>query len=165
MTLLGRWNYQRGLENELPPPAIRVLYAKSGTFPTAALLRDQQAVIDHAFYWAEVSTISEGRYLTAIFNSETARARVAARQSRGQWGARHFDKVMLELPIPRFDPQLRLHQDLSAVAEEAERLAATVELRDGMHFVTARRAIRNALAAAGIAQRIDALVDELLAAA
>jgi hypothetical protein len=38
---------------------------------------------------------------------------LAGLQSRGQWGARDFDKVMFTLPIPRFDSAASLHRDLA----------------------------------------------------
>jgi hypothetical protein len=44
----------------------------------------------------------------------------------------------------------------------ADRLAALVPLREGAHFMRQRRAIRDALAADGIATRIDTLVAQLL---
>jgi hypothetical protein len=78
------------------------------------------------------------------------------------WGARDFDKLMFELPIPSFDGANDLHQDLVGAAKEAERIAADVPL-GAMHFVAARRRIRAALADARIAGRIEGLVAELLA--
>jgi hypothetical protein len=105
---------------------------------------------------------AEGRYLTAILNSETARKRAAQYQSRGQWGARDFDKVMFNLPIPRFDAKQSLHLALAEAAEEAERIAAAVELPEGVRFQRARGMVRAALAAAGASQEIDRLVAELL---
>jgi hypothetical protein len=80
----------------------------------------------------------EARYLIAILNSETARARAAQFQSRGQWGARDFDKVIFNLPIPRFDGGESLHLDLAAAAARAEEAAALVELPDGAKFQRAR---------------------------
>ncbi|MGI8926369.1 MAG: hypothetical protein ACR2HN_06950 [Tepidiformaceae bacterium] len=83
-------------------------------------------------------------------------------QSRGQWGARDFDKLMFELPIPRFDGAIPLHRELADAAGTAETVAATVDV-SGAHFVTARGRIRAALVKDGIAGRIDKLVGELLA--
>jgi hypothetical protein len=45
---------------------------------------------------------------------------------------------------------------------EADRVAALVPLREGAYFMRQRRAIRDALAADGIATRIDTLVAQLL---
>ena len=86
MKLVDRWNYHNELGAQFPIPPLRVIYAASGTIPAACLLRRSTAAIEHAIYWAEVSTETEGLYLTALLNSETARARVAAMQARGQWG-------------------------------------------------------------------------------
>jgi hypothetical protein len=97
-----------------------------------------------------------------LLNSETARSRVAALQARGQWGARHFDKVMFNLPIPLFDPSEALHNDLAAAAGEAEKLAAAFRLPETVKFQRARKLIRDALTESGIAPQIDELVARLL---
>jgi hypothetical protein len=120
-------------------------------------------VIDHMLYWASVTDRREGLYLASILGSETARKKIEALQARGQWGARHFDKVMFTLPIPRFDADIGLHAELAAAGAEAEKVAAKVELAQNIHFQTARRRVREALAESGIAEDIDALVMRLLA--
>jgi hypothetical protein len=140
---------------------LRVVYAKAGTLPAACLVRDE-SIIDHMLYRATPHSESEGYYLAAILNSETSRARVAEMQSRGQWGARHFDKVMFNLPIPRFDPSESVHNELAASAGEAERIAAAFELPETVKFQRARKLIRDALTESGIAPHIDELVVRLL---
>lgn len=162
MTLIERWNYHNELGAQFPVAPIRVVYSASGTFPAAAIAEDTRTVIEHALYWTSVTTRKEGLYLAAILTSETARKKVEALQSRGQWGARHFDKVMFTLPIPRFDPKNSLHLELAAAGAEAEKTAAEVEISEGMHFQTARRRVRTGLDESGISKRIDALVAKLL---
>ena len=142
-------------------PSVRVICAASGTLPAAAVLSEQEAVLEHALYWAATGN-REAQYLTAILNSETARSRVAAMQARGQWGARHFDKLMFELPIPLFNVNDPLHRELAAAAERAASAAAKVPLKEGTYFVTARKHIRTALLDDGIAQEIEGLVVRLL---
>ena len=142
-------------------PSVRVICAASGTLPAAAVLSEREAVLEHALYWAATGK-REAQYLTAILNSEAARSRVAAMQSRGQWGARHFDKLMFELPIPLFNVNDPLHRELAAAAERAANVAARVPLKEGTHFVTARKHIRTALHDHGIAREIDDLVARLL---
>jgi hypothetical protein len=105
---------------------------------------------------------AEARYLLAVLASETARRLVAELQARGQWGARHFDKVVLSLSIPRFDAANRLHRRLAQAAERAERVAAAVPISEGEYFMRTRHRIREALREEGVAQQIDALVAELL---
>jgi hypothetical protein len=161
-TLLHRWNYQHGLDNQFPIRPLRIIFAASGTNPCAVVLKDSNAVVEHALYWASARSEREAQYLVAIFNSEEARGRVAAMQARGQWGARHFDKLMFELPIPRFDRKEALHTELAEAGEEAAKVAASVPLSESEHFTRARKRIRGALAEAGIAERIDGLVRRLL---
>jgi hypothetical protein len=162
MTLVERWNYHNELGAQFPLAALRMVYAKAGTQPAACIVRDRPAVIDHMLYWSSVASLAEARYLTAVLNSETARSRAATYQARGQWGARHFDKVMFNLPIPRFDSKIKLHRDLAAAAEKAEGIAAAVALPEGVKFQRARAMIRIALAEAGAAATIDASVARLL---
>jgi hypothetical protein len=162
ISLTEQFDYYGKLSAQFPIPQLRVIYAASGTIPAACLLRRSKAVIEHAVYWAEVSSENEGQYLTALLSSETARARVAAMQARGQWGARHFDKVMFTLPIPRFDASVSLHNDLAAAAAEAERIAAAFALPDTVKFQRARKLIRDALTESGVGPHIDELVGRLL---
>jgi hypothetical protein len=162
MTLLDRWDYHKGLISQFPIAPIRIVYAASGTLPCALVVRDQRAVVEHANYWSAVESEDEANYLAAILNSETARLRVAALQAQGQWGARHFDKLMFTLPIPQFDPKKGLHKDLVVASEDAEKVASEVELQEGMHFQTARRAIRVALEDSRVSPRIEKLVSNLL---
>lgn len=161
ITLIEQFDYYGKLRAQFPIAPLRVVYAASGTLPAACLIEDE-SVIEHAIYWAGVASKPEGHFLNAILNSETARGRVASMQARGQWGARHFDKVMFNLPIPRFDEKSKLHRDLAQAAEQAEKIAAEVALPDNVKFQRARKLIRDALAEAKVSQKIDALVAKLL---
>lgn len=161
MTLKQGWDYNRKLTVQFPPAPLRVVFAKAGTRPAACLL-DGDGVIDDTLYWAAVASRAEGRYLLAILNSEAARRRIAALQARGEQGARHFDKLMFTLPIPLFDARSALHAALAAEAEAAEAVAAGVAIPPGTSFQRARAGVRAALAADGIAARLDAAVEALL---
>lgn len=164
ISLVQQFDYYGKLRVQFPFPPFRVLYAASGTLPAALVVSDHQ-IIEHGIYWAAAPSHSEARYLAAILNSETARARVAQYQARGQWGARHFDKVVFNLPIPRFEAKNRLHMQLARAGARAEEVAAAVALPDDVKFQRARRLVRDALAEAGVAAEIDRLVAELLDAA
>ena len=165
LRLVELFDYFGQLSAQFPLAPLRVVYSKAGTLPAACILRHADFVIENLCYWAAIDGDDEARYLAAILNSETARARAEQYQSRGQWGARHFDKVMFNLPIPRFDPANGLHVALADAAAEAERIATATELADGIRSQQGRRLIRATLAATGISQRIDALVAQLLDAA
>ncbi len=157
----GQIDYYGKLSGQFPIPPVRVVYPKSGTFAAAAVVTDPDAVIDETLYWAAVP-LDEARYLETILNSSTAGTRVASSQSRGQWGARDLAKVLLDLPIPKFDPSDALHQELLGAAVRAEAVAQHVALPEDVHFVRARALIRNALAADGISDEVDDLVAQLL---
>jgi hypothetical protein len=162
MTLRDRWDFQRGLSNQVPIPPLRIIYAASGTLPAAMILRDTSSIIEHILYWAACETDEEANYLAAILNSETARSRAEQYQARGQFGARHFDKVMFNLPIPRFDPKNELHQALADAGARAEVAANLVDLVEGEKFQRARKRVRDALIENGVAREIDELVEKLL---
>jgi hypothetical protein len=162
MTLQERLDHMRGLSAQLPPAEVRVVYTKAGTLLSAAVLDDQRVVIDHKAYWAAARSIDEARYLTAILNSGLVLRRIIPMQPRGWRDPRDFDNLVWELPIPEYDRRESLHQQLATASSRADSVAASVELTEGAHFMRQRRAIRDALAADGIAARIDALVSSLL---
>jgi len=97
-----------------------------------------------------------------VLNSATVVARIVSMQPRGAGGPRHFDNLVWELPVPEYDRRETLHRELATAAARAEHVAAAVALREGVHFTTQRRAIRDALAEDGIAATIDGLVNRLL---
>lgn len=155
-------NYINQLSAQFPLAKLRIIYAKSGSQPAAMVLRDDRAVIDHKLYWAAPATEEEAHYLSAILNSETARARAERYQSRGQFGARDFDKVMFNLPIPLFDARKAAHRALAAAGAEAEQVARMVDLKEGEKFQRARKRVRDALAEDGVGPAIEKLVEKLL---
>jgi len=162
MSLIEQFNYYGKLESQFPITELRVAYSKAGTLPAATIIRDTRAVMDHKLYWMKIERESEGFYLAAVLNSETARKQIAHLQSLGQFGARDFDKVMFTLPIPRFDPAEVVHEDLAKLAAKAEAIAASVVFDEGAKFQRARKLVREALTEAGISQQIDEAVRELL---
>jgi hypothetical protein len=162
LTLVERWNYHNELGAQFPVPPLRVVYAASGTLPAACVVRDDRAVVEHALYWFAPEGLEEAHYLSVILNSDAGRGAVARLQAVGQFGARHFDKVMFTLPIPRFDPSDELHEKLAALATQAEAAASAVAFDEGVKFQRARKLVREALTEAGISQQIDEAVRELL---
>ena len=154
-------DYYGKLRAQFPTTSLRLVYAKAGKKPAAAIVDDATAVIDHKLYWASLGK-HEALYLLAILNSETVRSRISHMQSRGQGGARDFDKLMFELLVPLFNAKDSLHQQLAAAAQRAVSVAAAVPLNEDMYFTTARKHIRAALQDDGIAQEIEELVKRLL---
>jgi hypothetical protein len=161
ITFQGQIDYFGKLTAQFPIPPIIVAYSASGTLPAAVLLQGLTGIIEHSLYWIKVETNDEGYYLLSILNSETSRKLAEGLQARGQWGARHFDKVILSLPIPQFDSANQFHLKLVKAAQYAEQLANRVRISEE-HLITARHKIRTALKADGVGDEIDKLVEELL---
>ncbi|HWQ27742.1 MAG TPA: N-6 DNA methylase, partial [Dehalococcoidia bacterium] len=66
LSFIEQIDYYGKLSAQFPTAPIRVLYAKAGTLPAAAVLRgNTDAVIDHTLYWAP-ATEDEALYLVAI---------------------------------------------------------------------------------------------------
>ena len=162
MTFAQKADYFGELTAQIPIARCRVVYTRSGTLPAAAVLEDRDGIVDFSLYWAGVESQAEGDYLAAILSSETARAMVADRQSRGQWGARDFAKVMLSLPIAEFDPARPLHAELSRMGRKASDLVAELTIPPNTYFTAGRRRAREALTASGIGQEIERIVGVLL---
>ena len=162
MSLIKRWNFHGELLAQFPLTSLRVVYAKAGMKAAACLVEDSRQIIDHKLYWFAPTSKHEAFFLIAIINSETVRIRSEMHQSRGQWGARDFDKVVFNLSIPRFDRGIELHLELATAARKAERIAASVPLPEATKFQKARALVRATLAEDGIAAEIDSLVARLL---
>jgi len=161
-TLLEQLNYMRQLEAQFPIASIRVVYTKTGATLAAAIVSDQRSVIDHSLYWSAVATTDEGRYLCGILNAPCFTDAIRPYQSEGAFGPRHFDKYVWRLPTPIFEPENPLHARIVESAMKAEAVAVHVSPPDRGGFKIHRRAIRDALAEAGIASELDEAVRELL---
>lgn len=162
LLLADQVNYRNSLVNQFPTAPQRVVYSKSGTTLAAARITDTQALIDHDLYWAATATADEARFLCAILNSEVLRKRVEPLQSKGLYGARHWDKYVFSVPFDLFEPGNDLHAGIAQAAARAEDLAAAVPLPVGVEFKKARATIRSALSAAGVGAEIESLISELL---
>ena len=155
-------DYYGKLGVQLPAKPYRVLFAASGSLPAAVKISTEEAIVEHALYWTGSDSAQEADYLCAVLNSETVRSRAAHWQAMGQWGLRHFDKAVFNLPIPLFNPRLAGHRKLAETAARAEAVAAAVPLKAGEHFTRTRRRIRAALIADGVAGEIERLVARLI---
>ena len=161
ISFLEQCDYYGKLSCQFPTAAVRVLYTKAGTNLAACAIHESAAIIDHMLYWAAVENLGEARYLCGILNSEALRSRVEQYQVQGQWGARHFDKHVFNLPIPRFDAANPLHGELAQAAKTAEAIATAVQVKEDEYFTRARARVRSALAEHGIAAQLERLVGEV----
>ncbi len=86
MKFTEQLDYYGKLASQFSIPKLRVVYAKAGTLPAAAIIEDDRAVIDHMLYWMAIQERHEGLYLACILGREAARKRTENLQAKGQWG-------------------------------------------------------------------------------
>lgn len=162
LSLREQLDYYGKLSGQFPLQRHRVLYTKSGTRIAAARQEGDKAIVDHTLYWATVESVKEGRYLVAILNSDSVHQRIEPLMSEGLFGKRHVDKYVFAASFPIFDPKNDLHNAIAEVAAEAEKIAAELDLPDGLKFTAARSRVRDALEESGFAVQIEELVGELI---
>ena len=150
------------LSSQFPLKKNRIVYAKGGSIPAAAVVLDSNAVIDHKLYWAAVPSEEEAYYLSAVLNSEALRERIEDFQAEGQQGARDFDKVVWNIAIPRYSSKERLHREIADAAVVAGGVANRVEVLEIEDFKKTRRRVREALIDDGVGVRIETLVSRLI---
>ena len=172
LNLLGRLDFHRELSSQLEwsrapgERPVRVVYGGWGT-PTAALLDDDNAIVDYKLFWITCRDVQEAYYLLAIINSDALYEMVTPLMSKGQFGARDLQKQLWKLPIPGFDPEDSLHAVVSEagrVAAEgaAERLARLRQDRGEVTVTIARREIRKWLRESTEGKAVEEAVEKLL---
>jgi hypothetical protein len=159
--LTDRLQYKEGTAKQFPIAPHRVVYTSSGTNLVAARLTDQRSLASETLYWAACQNLEEARYLVAILNSATLLSRIQQLQAEGQFGPRHFHKVVFAAGFPLYDESRDLHCALAALGAEAESFVSELGAVD-LPFQQARKRVRAAYYAAEIAVQIDVLVKELL---
>jgi hypothetical protein len=164
-TLIEQLDYMKQLSSQFPIRKLRVVYTASGNTLASAIIQDSVGVVEHKLYWAPASTMAEAQYLSAVLNTPALNDLVKPFQSQGLFGPRDFDKYVWQSPIPAFDPDNALHIQLSDLAVRAADVSLNVSLEGISSFQTARRVIRKALTAAGIATALDEAVLDLLGGA
>ena len=173
MNLLGQLDYYGKLSSQLEwrhepgDRQIRIVYGGWGA-PTAALLHEDDAIVDYKLFWVTCRDAQEAYYLLAIINSDALYEMVTPLMSKGQFGARDLQKQLWKLPIPEFDPEDSLHAVVSEagrVAAEgaAERLARLREDRGEVTVTIARREIRKWLREKVEGNAVEEAVGALLA--
>ncbi len=173
LNLLGQLNYYGKLSAQLEwrrnpgDRPIRVAYTKSGA-PTAALLQDDNAVLDRTLYWITCKDIQEANYLLGIINSAALYEAVTPLMAKGQFGARDLVKHLWKLPIPEFDPGNPLHVTVSEAGQVAASGAAgqlarlRAERGHDVSVTIARRELRTWLRASAEGMAVEAGVGRLL---
>ena len=173
LNLLGQIDYLHKLSSQLEwqgdsgSRPIRVAYASSGT-PTAAVIANDENLVDYTLFWIACKDIEEANYMLAVINSDALYEAVQSLMPKGQFGARHLQKHLWKLPIPEFDPEQELHQ---AIAEAGATAAAAAEKKlkelqgqrgDRLTVTIARRELRAWLRMSPEGRAVETAVGKLL---
>ena len=162
--LLAQLNWQQQHRNR----PVRVLYTGYGQ-PTAALLYDDDNIVDYKLFWITCKDIQEANYLLAIINSQALYQAVTPLMSKGQFGARDLQKHLWKLPIPEFDPGNGQHTEIAKTGEAAaqgaaQQLAQLRQQRDKVTVTIARRELRRWLRESPEGKAVERVVGQLLGA-
>ena len=149
--------------------SVRVVYGGWGA-PTAALLHDDDAIIDYKLFWVTCKDTMEAHYLLAIINSDTL-ATAVNQYTTPNWAGntRDLQKHLWKLPIPEFDPSQELHATIATAGSAAAvgvqvKLAELREDRgDRLTVTIARRELRKWLRTSTEGKNVEAAVAKLLA--
>ncbi len=173
LNLSGRLDYHRELSAQLEwkqdpdDRVVRVVYTQAGQ-PTAAVLRDDEAIVDTRLYWITCRDMHEAYYLLAIINSNTL-ATAVNRFTTANWAGNTKDlhKHLWKLPIPEFDSEDAVHRAAANAGWAAED-GAKRELdrlrtdRDRVTVTIARRELRKWLRESSEGAAVEAAVEQLL---
>ena len=97
----------------------RIAYTTQGE-PTAAIIKDNYAVLDHKLFQTVCQSAEEAHYVLAIINSNALSTAAEMFMTKGLYGARDFHKHGWKLPIPRYDASVALHTRLSELGKAVE---------------------------------------------
>ena len=166
---MHKWESQVGGRRDHGQGPVRVVYSKAGE-PTAALLRDDAAIIDHLLFWVTCKNEGEAYYLLAIINSRTP-ATAVNKYTTANWAGntRDLHKHLWKLPIPEFDDSDPLHLGISrageaAAAGAAKQLEQLRQDRPKLTVTIARRELRKWLRASAEGKAVEEGVGKLLGA-
>ena len=124
LNYLGKLSSQLEWQQNNAGRPIRVVQSEAGQ-PTAALLQNDDALIDETLYWISCKNIGEANYLLAIINSAALYGAVSDLMPKGLYGARHLHKHLWKLPIPEYNPAVNLHAEIANAGATAAQGAAT----------------------------------------
>ena len=111
MDNLNRWSK---LINQRQKSHIKVVYNNSGSILNSAVIQGDFIITgDLCFY--DTDNIEEAHYLAAILNSKTLTNQIKIMKS-----SRHIFKIPLNIPIKKYDPDNKNHQQLSYLGKIAQ---------------------------------------------
>ena len=161
LSLTEQADFQSKLSKQLPIPALRVVYNKSGMHVCCAKLRNRRAIVTHGLYWASAASEAEADYICAILNAPVTTELTRPLMSYGK-DERDIHKHVWELPIPMYDPGNPIHRRLAELGTALERVVAAFKVNESIHFAATRRHIRDIVMETPEGQEINDLAFDVL---
>ena len=130
-----KWiDYRRKLTEQSSKKRYALLYEAVGTYLVSSVVDKRNATIKTAFgsiktkgtlvdystIYYETNNKDEAQYLCSVLNSKIMDNLIKPLQATGLWGPRNIWKKVLELPIPKFNPNNKNHVRLAQIAEDCE---------------------------------------------
>lgn len=178
MSIYERLNHVRGITNQKSQSKYRVLYGRSSTYLTAAVVENkpysfesggqeivsQGFIVDSTFHYAECTTANEAHFVAAILNAPIIDELIKPMQTRGLFGPRDIYGKVFDLPIPQYSAGDARHVALASLGvacddKVREQIASDATLATAS-IGRARGVIRQFLA--NELAQIDALVKAIL---
>jgi len=140
MDIYDRLDYLRGLSSQSSRARYKVLYNTSGKYLASCVIENGPSTIDvdstkirlsgvladTTTYRFDTDDLDEALFVCALLNAPIVDSLIKPMQSRGQWGERHIHKKVLELPLPKFNPENKEHLELVKLAKEAQAKASKI---------------------------------------
>lgn len=177
MTACKWLDYRRKLTLQNPNIPFKVIYIMSGKHLSSCIVDLRQKieievnggklslqgfVADYKTFYYETGNEEEGRYLVSVLNSSIIDKLIKPMQTKGLFGERDICKKVLELPIPKYNPNDTHHKRLTELSkqcsEKVKQILPTLTYYKSIGKI--RGEIRKGLAKE--LQEIDKLVEQIL---
>jgi hypothetical protein len=124
-------NFRENLTNQPVKDGWLVVYTAHGANPAACVIPNaKEILIDHSNFYGFFKDRNEALYVAAFINSQPLLERIQKFISLGLFGGRNIHKLIVEQPIPKYDPNNELHQRLVEIAEKTQEKAQKEPLRE-----------------------------------
>ena len=173
LNLVGRLDYHREMSAQLQwqedpdDRPVRVVYSSSGE-PTAAVLADDDAIVDYTLFWVACRNAQEANYLMAVINSNTLYEAVSALMPKGCSALGIFRSTYGGCPFRSLIPKNAMHREVAmagkaAATAAARRLANLRKARGNVSVTVVRRELRAWLKLSKQGKAVEDAVGKLLA--
>lgn len=168
-TLLDCLNFRNKLSDQpliSEPHSLRnmVLYPSSGDIMRAARTQPSSGYVDSGLFWRVVQSEAEAAFLTCLLNAHSLRRAFKECRDSGRDFQLH---PWRNVPIPRYDPEIGLHNDLADLCTQSEAIAKKIvktalQAKPNIQQVALSKKISYALVDDGVMNQIDSIVAQLL---